>query len=52
VEKKTTIHLCVLFIFLSKSRWAWLYIPIIPAIKRQSEEDWKLKAKIGYLTKA
>jgi hypothetical protein len=29
--------------------WAWCLIPVIPAFRRQRQEDYKFKASLGYI---
>jgi hypothetical protein len=33
-------------------KWAWWYIPIIPALRRPGQEDHKLEASLGYIVRA
>lgn len=33
-------------------RWVWLYMPIIPALWKLRQEDFKFKANLDYIAKA
>jgi hypothetical protein len=42
-----------LYIFFDKvqslTQWAWWFLPIIPALGRQKQEDWKFDGGLGYI---